>query len=69
MRFSLSVDPRSKTMSEVATIEYVRHHTDIPAPQVFRGQASNSNKLGFEWMLMARVPGNKLHDQWSNGRI
>lgn len=66
MRISLPVDPHFKTMSEAATIEYIRHHTDIPAPRVFRSQATNDNELKFEWMLMERVPGTKLSDQWKD---
>ena len=52
-------------MSEVATIEYIRHHTDIPVPEVIRHQATDANKLEFEGM-MSRVPGRKLRDQWSS---
>ena len=52
-------------MSEVATIEYIRHHTDIPVPEVIRHQATDANKLGFKGM-MSRVPGRKLRDQWSS---
>ncbi|KNG48669.1 kinase-like protein [Stemphylium lycopersici] len=64
VRVSLPVEPHFKTMSEAATIEYIRHHTDIPAPQVFRSQATNDNELQFEWMLMERIPGSKLSDRW-----
>lgn len=35
MRVSLPVQPHFKTMSETATITYIRHHTDIPAPKVW----------------------------------
>jgi len=32
LRLTVPVDARSKTMSEVATIEYIRHHTEVPVP-------------------------------------
>jgi hypothetical protein len=48
IRVSLPVQPHFKTMSEFATITYVRHHTDIPAPKTSVGDASNKNELGFE---------------------
>jgi hypothetical protein len=64
LRVSLPVHPRFKTMSEKATIEYVRYHTDIPAPQVLFHEAANNNQFGFEWMIMSRVSGVALGDQW-----
>ena len=64
LHLTVPVDPRSKTMSEVATIEYIRHHTEVPVPQVFCHQASTDNELGLEWILRARMPGRKLGDEW-----
>ncbi|KAF1365031.1 hypothetical protein EJ07DRAFT_97957, partial [Lizonia empirigonia] len=64
MRVSLPVQPRLKTLSEHATIEYLRQHTNLPVPRVYSSAANNDNKLGFEWMIMERVPGTKLQEQW-----
>lgn len=64
MRVSLPVDPVFKTLSEVATISYIREHTSIPAPEVIAYDASNENELGFEWMIQAYVPGQSLEDAW-----
>ncbi|OAK98819.1 hypothetical protein IQ06DRAFT_349468 [Phaeosphaeriaceae sp. SRC1lsM3a] len=64
MRISLPVDPHFKTMSEAATIAYVRHHTSIPAPAVLACDASNANELGFEWMIEEYVPGRSLEEAW-----
>jgi hypothetical protein len=66
MRVSLPVHPRLKTISELATIEYIRHYTDIPAPQILGFDSSNNNehKLGFEWILMERVSGGPFSDRW-----
>ncbi|OCL02706.1 kinase-like protein [Glonium stellatum] len=66
MRVSLPVDPRFKTLSEVATVEFVRSNTDMPVPKVFGFQASSNNELGFEWILMERIPGKPLRDQWDS---
>ncbi|KAH7385715.1 phosphotransferase enzyme family-domain-containing protein [Pyrenochaeta sp. MPI-SDFR-AT-0127] len=64
LRVSLPVQPRFKTMSEQATINYVRHHTNTPAPQVIFYEAANNNKLGFEWMIISKVPGAAMEGQW-----
>ncbi|KAI4686261.1 hypothetical protein J4E81_008612 [Alternaria sp. BMP 2799] len=64
LRLTVPVDARSKTMSEVATIEYIRHHTEVPVPQVFCYQASTANEVELEWILRARMPGRKLGDEW-----
>jgi hypothetical protein len=64
IRVSLPVEPHFKTMSEAATITYVRHHTEIPAPKVSASDLSNKNELGFEWMIQDFVPGRMLADAW-----
>jgi hypothetical protein len=64
IRVSLPVHPCFKTMNEVATIEYLRDHTNIPAPKVHGSQPSNTTDLGFEWMIQDFVPGRKLQDAW-----
>jgi aminoglycoside phosphotransferase (APT) family kinase protein len=64
MRITLPVHPRLKTMSENATIEYVRHHTDIPAPRTFHYNALRDDEVGFEYMIQERVPGTSLKEAW-----
>jgi len=66
LRVSLPVHPRFKTMNEQATIQYVRHHTDNPAPQILAYDASNNNEGGFEWMVMDRMSGGALQPQFLN---
>jgi hypothetical protein len=51
-------------MSEQATIQYVWHHTDIPTPQILAYDASNTNEVGFEWMIMDRMSGGALQEQF-----
>ncbi|KAI4616007.1 hypothetical protein J4E83_006676 [Alternaria metachromatica] len=65
LRLTVPVDPGSKTMSEVATIKYLRHDTEVPVPQVICHQASTDNELGLEWILRERMPGRKLGDEWN----
>lgn len=64
MRVSLPVDPQWKTISEVATMEWMRLNTALPVPKIFAHQASQENAIGFEWILMAKVPGKTLADAW-----
>lgn len=66
MRVSLPVDPHLKTSSEAATLEYVHRHTTIPVPRVVAYDASADNELGFEWILMERVPGAPLEEVWDS---
>jgi hypothetical protein len=63
MRLTLPVDLPSKTMSEVATIEYTRYYTH-PAQQVFCHQAVSANELELEWILIDYVPSRRLHREW-----
>jgi len=64
MRVTLPVRPRLKTMSDCATIQCVRHHTDIPAPRVLHYNALRNDEVGFEWMIQERVSGSSLKSQW-----
>jgi len=64
MRVTLSVDPAYKTLSEVATITYVRDNTSITVPRIIASDSSCENELGFEYILMERVPGQSLNLIW-----
>jgi aminoglycoside phosphotransferase (APT) family kinase protein len=66
-RVSLPVEPFYKTVSEVATLAYIRQYTSIPVPEVIAYSATVDNELGFEWILMEKVPGVSLRDVWSSG--
>jgi hypothetical protein len=63
-RISLPVDPRLKTMSEVATIQYLKAFTTIPVATVLHSSHSANNSLGFEYMLQTYIPGRKLSSIW-----
>ena len=47
--------PRLKSESEVATMAYVRTHTNIPVPTVYFYDSNPYNRLGGEYILMSRV--------------
>lgn len=64
LRVTLPMDPVFKTASEVATIEAVRTFTSVPVPEILAFQASSDNDLGFEWILMERMPGVPLRTKW-----
>ncbi|KAK9240544.1 hypothetical protein V1525DRAFT_395294 [Lipomyces kononenkoae] len=52
LRISLPVDPRYKTMSEVATMDWVHRTTNIPVPTI--------------WILMTKMPGKPLAETWKS---
>ena len=64
LRVSLPVDPGWKTTSEVATMEWVHHNTALPVPSVIAYEADQANQLGFEWVLMTKIPGTPLSSAW-----
>jgi len=65
MRVSLPVEPSAKTLSEVATLEYIRRNSTLPVPRVMDFEASGIALIGFEWMLMERMSGQPLANVWN----
>lgn len=63
-RLALPIDPGWKTISEVATIDWVRENTSLPTPRVLGFHASNQNAIGFEWIAMTDVQGSPLPEMW-----
>lgn len=64
MRVSLPVDPHYKTRSEVATMDWVRRITRLPVPEIITYESSPENPIGFEWILMTKMPGRPLGEVW-----
>ncbi|KAH0837218.1 hypothetical protein FOPE_04644 [Fonsecaea pedrosoi] len=52
------------TASEVATLEYVREHTDIPVPYVYTWSVDASNPVGAEYIIMEKAAGVQLFKVW-----
>jgi hypothetical protein len=64
LRLTLPVDPCFKTLSEVATMEWMRFNTSIPVARVLRYAESRANIVGCEWILMTALSGKHLADVW-----
>lgn len=65
-RVALPVEPFYKTASEIATLRYLRRQTSIPVPEVIAYNCTVENELGFEWILMEKIPGVSLGEVWGN---
>ncbi|KAH6874918.1 hypothetical protein B0T10DRAFT_414780 [Thelonectria olida] len=63
-RVTLPIEPTWKTLSEVATTEWVRDNTSLPVPEILGFHATCSNPIGFEWIAMTKMPGRPLHEVW-----
>ena len=63
-RATLPVEPGDKVRNEVATLDYIKQRTKIPVPTVIAYDSSSENDLGFEWILMEKIPGAPLQDIW-----
>lgn len=50
--------------SEVATVDWIRHVTNIPTPRIIAYNATRESEIGFEWILMTEVSGKPLADLW-----
>ncbi|KFA77556.1 hypothetical protein S40288_05753 [Stachybotrys chartarum IBT 40288] len=64
VRVTLPVDPKWKTLSEVATLQWVSHMTSLPVPRVLAYNIDRSNPIGFEWIIMDKLPGKPWADVW-----
>ncbi|KAK7519434.1 uncharacterized protein IWZ02DRAFT_500107 [Phyllosticta citriasiana] len=49
--------PKYKLRSVVATMMYLREHTDLPVPRVVAHEYDTNNPLGMEFMMVERLPG------------
>ena len=63
-RATLPVEPSDKVRSEVATLDYIKRHTNIPVPTVIAYDSSSENALGFEWILIEKIPGEPISNLW-----
>lgn len=64
IRVALPVDPYYKTTSEVSTMDWISRTAKIPVPRAITYQSSRENPIGFEWILMTKMPGKRLDDTW-----
>ncbi|KAH0834948.1 hypothetical protein J3R83DRAFT_10642 [Lanmaoa asiatica] len=64
--------PRLKTQSEVATMQYLREKTSIPVPDVYFYDSNPYNRLGGEYILMAKasgIPLGRVYNSMSNEQL
>jgi hypothetical protein len=52
------------TASEVATMQFVQQHLDVPVPSVYAWSSDKSNSVGVEYIIMQKVGGVPLSDIW-----
>ncbi|KAK1623475.1 kinase-like domain-containing protein [Colletotrichum phormii] len=64
VRVTLPIEPRLKTLSEIATLAWVRQKTSLPVPGILAYIADRANPIGFEWIIMNKIPGEPLADVW-----
>ncbi|KIM43577.1 hypothetical protein M413DRAFT_42188, partial [Hebeloma cylindrosporum] len=51
---------------EVATMEYVESHTNIPVPHVYHHSAHAKGEVGSPYILMSKVEGVPLVSVWDD---
>ncbi|KAH7389999.1 kinase-like domain-containing protein [Pyrenochaeta sp. MPI-SDFR-AT-0127] len=62
--FPIAGPPKYTTASEVAVLQYLRMHTQIPVPRVLSWSSDGSNSVGAEYIIMERAPGVQLFEAW-----
>ena len=65
-RFAILPEPLSKTDSELATIAYVRKHTQIPVPEIYFVNHNENHVVGAAFVLMERIEGVRLFELWGD---
>lgn len=64
VRVTLPIEPKWKTLSEIATMDWVRVNTRLPVPKVLAYSTDRSTAIGFEWIVMEKMPGRPWADVW-----
>lgn len=65
-RLSRSTESKEKLLSEVATMKYIRAHTQIPVPEVYYHDFSTTNAVGMQFIAMEHLPGRHLYQIWDD---
>lgn len=63
-RFAREEERLYKVESELATMEYVRTHTQIPVPEIYFVNHNRYHVVGAAFVLMERMEGFRLNDIW-----
>ncbi|CAG8429183.1 unnamed protein product [Penicillium salamii] len=59
----ISAIQHDRVANEVATIDWIHRTTSLPVPRVITYQSSPDNLIGFEWILITKMPGKPLADE------
>ncbi|KAF9920810.1 Phosphotransferase enzyme [Linnemannia zychae] len=65
-RLSFPVFRRYKTESEVATMKFIAERTSVRVPEVYAWDSDPDNIIGAEYILMEKMPGTPLKENWTN---
>lgn len=60
---STTIPKRYAVMSEAATLAFLRSH-GVPVPKVLAYSADHANAVGTEYILLEKISGRPLSDQW-----
>lgn len=63
-RFTRDKEPLLKTQCELATVAYVRKHTDIPVPETYFVNYNENHVVGAPFVLMEKMEGDRLNYIW-----
>ncbi|KAI1955077.1 hypothetical protein LOZ58_006873 [Ophidiomyces ophidiicola] len=64
LRVARPTEHNYRTVSEVATIDWIRRSVTLPAPRIVAYSTTPHNSTGFEWILMDKIPGRPLSESW-----
>jgi aminoglycoside phosphotransferase (APT) family kinase protein len=65
-RFSRLNNTRAKSISEVATAQYLKRFSSIPVPEIYYYDLDPDNDIGAPVVLMERMPGRHLNKIWDD---
>ncbi|KAH7395252.1 kinase-like domain-containing protein [Phaeosphaeria sp. MPI-PUGE-AT-0046c] len=62
--FAIAGPPKYTTASEVAVLQYLHAHTQVPVPKVLAWNSDPTNPVGSEYIIMEKAPGIQLYKIW-----
>ncbi|KAF9690849.1 hypothetical protein EKO04_011150 [Ascochyta lentis] len=63
--FTIAGPPKYTTASEVAVLQYLHAHTQVPVPKVLAWNSDPLNPVGSEYIIMEKAPGIQLYKIWA----
>ncbi|KAL2133982.1 hypothetical protein VTI74DRAFT_1285 [Chaetomium olivicolor] len=65
-RFARGNSNSAKSLSEIATIRYLKRFTEIPVPEIYYYVLDLGKYIGASFVFMERMAGRHLHKLWKN---